>query len=100
MQPLILYNEANGIVGPPRHLRTDLIPDSRQTPNPYKVKLLLESLELPYETSVVEFADIKGPAYEAVNVNARLPTLRDPNNGDFIIWEVCAPCSQPPPLPC
>lgn len=100
MQPLILYNEANGIVGPPQGLSTNLITDSRQTPNPYKVKLLLESLELPYKTSVVEFADIKGPAYEAVNVNARLPALKDPNNGDFTIWEVRPRSYVPAPQVC
>ncbi|KAI8631288.1 glutathione S-transferase [Xylariaceae sp. FL1651] len=55
-------------------------------PNPTKVATILEELNLPYEISHVEFADVKGPAYTAVNPNGRVPAIYDPNTG-LTLWE-------------
>ncbi len=48
---------------------------------------MLEELGVPYEVEDVPFADVKKPAYVAVNPNGRLPAIRDPNNGDLVLWE-------------
>lgn len=56
-------------------------------PNPWKVAIILEELGLPYESKYWEFADLKTPEYESMNPNGRTPTLVDPNNGNFTIWE-------------
>jgi glutathione S-transferase len=49
--------------------------------------MILEELGLPYEHMAIEFADVKQPAYTAINPNGRLPAIRDPNNGDLTLWE-------------
>ncbi|KAJ8119597.1 hypothetical protein ONZ43_g3487 [Nemania bipapillata] len=55
-------------------------------PNPPKVIMILEELGLPYEISSTQFADVKGPAYLAVNPNGRLPAIYDPNT-NLTLWE-------------
>ncbi|KAJ5601992.1 hypothetical protein N7510_011526 [Penicillium lagena] len=55
-------------------------------PNPLKVGIILTLLELPFESVPVEFAKVKGPEYEAINPNGRLPSIHDPNTG-LTIWE-------------
>lgn len=59
----------------------------RRGPNPPKVTMILEELGLPYEHVPIEFADVKQPAYTAINPNGRLPAIRDPNNGGLTLWE-------------
>jgi glutathione S-transferase len=59
----------------------------RRGPNPPKVTMILEELGLPYEHMAIDFADVKQPAYTAINPNGRLPAIRDPNNGDLTLWE-------------
>ncbi|KAL1955314.1 hypothetical protein VTO42DRAFT_8846 [Malbranchea cinnamomea] len=60
--------------------------DSLRAPNPLKVRLVLETLGLPYEVKTVPFSEMKNPEYLAVNPNGRVPSLHDPNK-DFTIWE-------------
>ncbi|KAJ5344297.1 hypothetical protein MYU51_003185 [Penicillium brevicompactum] len=55
-------------------------------PNPLKIGIILTVLELPWETVAIDHADIKKPAYEAINPNGRLPSIHDPNT-DLTIWE-------------
>lgn len=55
-------------------------------PNPWKVVILLKELEIPYETTVYKYSDLKTPEFEKVNPNGRLPALHDPNT-DITIWE-------------
>ncbi|KAH7061319.1 glutathione S-transferase [Macrophomina phaseolina] len=63
MQPLLLY-----IHGP--------------SPNPVKVAILLEELELPYDTKTLDFAtELKAEPYISINPNGRVPALEDPNTG-------------------
>jgi len=55
-------------------------------PNPLKVGIILTLLELPFESVPVDFANVKGPEYVAINPNGRLPSIHDPNT-DLTIWE-------------
>jgi glutathione S-transferase len=55
-------------------------------PNPQKVRLILSDLDLPHTIHEVSFADVKGPAFTALNPNGRMPAIHDPNN-DFTLWE-------------
>jgi glutathione S-transferase len=55
-------------------------------PNPLKVGLILTTLGLPFESISVGFANVKGPEYEAINPNGRLPSIHDPNT-NLTIWE-------------
>lgn len=55
-------------------------------PNPPKIGYVLEELALPYEVIDLPFADLKLPAYLAVNPNGRVPAIHDPNTG-LTLWE-------------
>lgn len=56
-------------------------------PNPWKVCMILETLELPYTTRLLELNEVKSESYLALTPNGRLPTLKDPNTG-LLLWEV------------
>lgn len=55
-------------------------------PNPMKVALALEELELPYEAIPVDTrkGEQFAPAYLAVNPNAKVPAIRD---GDAVVFD-------------
>ncbi|KAI0478526.1 glutathione S-transferase [Xylariaceae sp. FL0804] len=55
-------------------------------PNPYKVQIVLEELELPYEHKMIEFEKMKQEPYISLNPNGRVPTIEDPNTG-ITLWE-------------
>lgn len=55
-------------------------------PNPKKVAIILEELNLPFEREYIDFANVKTPDYEAINPNGRLPAITDPNTG-ITLWE-------------
>ena len=55
-------------------------------PNPPKVAMILEELDLSYEVTPIPFSDVKKPEYLAVNPNGRLPAIYDPNT-DITLWE-------------
>lgn len=55
-------------------------------PNPWKVAMVLEELNVPYETKILEFPEMKQPAFEKININGRVPAIEDPNTG-ITIWE-------------
>lgn len=55
-------------------------------PNPPKVAIILEELQLPYEIISIPFSDVKKPEYTAINPNGRLPSIHDPNTG-LTLWE-------------
>ncbi|KAJ3471742.1 hypothetical protein MRS44_001841 [Fusarium solani] len=67
MRPIILYSHQYG-------------------PNPWKVALVIEELEIPYETRFVNFTDVKKEPYLSLCPNGRLPTIEDPNTG-LTLWE-------------
>ncbi len=69
LKPLTLYSHAQG-------------------PNPKKVVMVLEELQLPYETIVIGNTDLKKPPFNTeISLNGRVPAIKDPNNNDFILWE-------------
>lgn len=59
-------------------------------PNPYKVAIVLEILQLPYDVKLWEMGDapngLKGEAFTKINENGRVPALEDPNTG-VVSWE-------------
>ncbi|KAL4937242.1 hypothetical protein BDV06DRAFT_203344 [Aspergillus oleicola] len=55
-------------------------------PNPFKISIILEELNLPVTNELIPFSEIKKPAYEAINPNGRLPAIHDPNTG-LTLWE-------------
>ncbi|OAP56098.1 hypothetical protein AYL99_09277 [Fonsecaea erecta] len=57
-----------------------------RSPNPAKVAIILEELQLPYEVIPVPFSDVKKPEYLAINPNGRLPSIHDANTG-VTLWE-------------
>jgi glutathione S-transferase len=56
------------------------------TPNPWKVLMILEELQVPYKPKLVDLTDLKKEPYESINPNGRVPALEDPNTG-ITIWE-------------
>jgi glutathione S-transferase len=62
-------------------------------PNPYKVAILLEALNVAYTVKLWDFsstsAGVKGPEFTAINPNGRVPALEDPNTG-VTSWESLA----------
>eukprot|EP01114_Cavostelium_apophysatum_P021276 TRINITY_DN737_c1_g1_i3.p1 TRINITY_DN737_c1_g1~~TRINITY_DN737_c1_g1_i3.p1 ORF type:complete len:225 (-),score=53.13 TRINITY_DN737_c1_g1_i3:25-699(-) len=63
----------------------------KQGPNPWKVAILLEELEVPYENKFLEFGDgengVKGANFLKTNPNGRVPAIIDPNNDNLAVWE-------------
>ncbi|KAI0876845.1 thioredoxin-like protein [Hypoxylon argillaceum] len=55
-------------------------------PNPIKVRMILEELDLPFEFKTLEFQEIKGEAFLKLNPNGRVPAIEDPNTG-LVLWE-------------
>lgn len=62
-------------------------------PNPYKVAIVLEALNLAYTVKLWDFsstsAGVKGPEFTRINPNGRVPALEDPNTG-VTSWESMA----------
>lgn len=50
-------------------------------PNPWKVALLLEELNVPYTTKIYTTPELKQPAFLALNRNGMAPVIEDPNQG-------------------
>ena len=64
MQPLEIFNAPPGT-----------------GPNPWKVIIIAEELNIPYNITWVPYSDIKSEPYTSLNPNGRLPSLKDPNTG-------------------
>lgn len=56
-------------------------------PNPWKVRTILEELEIPHEWREIELNEVKSEEYLKVTPNGRLPAIEDPNTG-VTLWEV------------
>ena len=59
------------------------------TPNGHKVSILLEELGVPYTLHAIDLmrGDQKKPDYVKLNPNGRIPTIVDPENGGFAVFE-------------
>lgn len=55
-------------------------------PNPWKVVMVFEELDIPYINKLVDFPDMKKEPFESVNPNGRVPAIEDPNTGTTL-WE-------------
>ena len=55
-------------------------------PNPPKIAILIQELDLPHEIIPYPISDVKKPEYLAVNPNGRLPSIQDPNT-NLTLWE-------------
>ena len=59
------------------------------TPNGYKVSIMLEELKLPYNVIAVDLLkdEQKNTEYLKLNPNGRIPTIIDKENGNFVVFE-------------
>jgi len=55
-------------------------------PNPWKVAIVLEELQLPYTMVDVPYDTLHTPSFEKYNPNGRVPAIEDPNTG-LTLWE-------------
>jgi len=52
----------------------------------WKVAIVLSELDLPYNTVMVDMADMKKEPFTKINPNGRVPAIEDPNTG-VTLWE-------------
>lgn len=55
-------------------------------PNPWKVAMVFEELNVPFTLKLIDFPDMKKEPYESLNPNGRVPAIEDPNTG-ITLWE-------------
>ncbi|KAF2162069.1 hypothetical protein M409DRAFT_27448 [Zasmidium cellare ATCC 36951] len=55
-------------------------------PNPWKVAIILTELGIPYNSEVMDFAQLKQEPFESQFPNGRVPAIEDPNTG-IKLWE-------------
>lgn len=67
LKPITLYSHATG-------------------PNPWKVVMICNELNVPFESKYIEFPDLKKEPFEKLNINGRVPAIEDPNTG-ITLWE-------------
>jgi len=55
-------------------------------PNSWKVSIVLDELDVPYELEFKEMDQLHTPEYEKYNPNGRIPAIVDPNT-ETTLWE-------------
>jgi glutathione S-transferase len=58
------------------------------SPNPWKVAIVLEELHIPYNIHLETLFSVKKKPFTDLNPNGRTPVVIDPNNGGLVLWEV------------
>jgi glutathione S-transferase len=61
------------------------------SPNPWKVAIILEELGLEYNIVRLGLFELKQKPYTDLNPNGRTPCLVDHDNNDFHLWEASWP---------
>lgn len=56
-------------------------------PNPWKVAIIMRELNIPYESVIMDFSELKKDPFESQFPNGRVPAIQDPNNEDITLWE-------------
>jgi glutathione S-transferase len=84
-------NLCNDIITMGQDLKPLLLHAHAEGPNPIKISIVLEFLQLQYNLQLWEAGDdpkkgVKGTAFLKVNENGRVPALEDPNTG-VVAWE-------------
>ena len=64
------------------------MPAFPNSPNPWKVAIILEELGLEYNIVLLDMFSVKKAPYTDLNPNGRTPAIVDHNNGEFVLWEV------------
>ncbi|XXH05479.1 hypothetical protein Hte_011909 [Hypoxylon texense] len=64
-------------------IRVWLFPEG---PNPLKVLLVLEELQIPYEIERIKRENVKSKPLTDLNPNGRVPVIEDPNT-NLVLWE-------------
>lgn len=67
IKPITLYGHARG-------------------PNPWKVAIIFEELDIQNEMRIIPLNELKQPAYKRICINGRTPAIEDPNTG-ITLWE-------------
>ncbi|KAJ5902218.1 hypothetical protein N7495_002746 [Penicillium taxi] len=73
------------------HFKPLLLHAHASGPNPIKIAIALEALNVPFTVKFWEFGDdsekgVKGTVFLQINENGRVPALEDPNTG-VVAWE-------------
>lgn len=55
-------------------------------PNPWKVVMILEELNIPYIYKLISIPDMKKEPFLSINPNGKSPAIEDPN-ADITLWE-------------
>ncbi|KAM3508026.1 hypothetical protein MY10362_001447 [Beauveria mimosiformis] len=71
LQPITIYNHGKSTL--PRG------------PNPKKLNIILEELNVPYK--LIDIENPKDAEFLKINPNGRLPAIVDPNNDNLTLWE-------------
>ncbi|KAJ5558197.1 Glutathione S-transferase/chloride channel C-terminal [Penicillium sp. DV-2018c] len=73
------------------HLKPIILHAHETGPNPVKIAMALEALQVPFKVKQWDFSDdpdkgIKGSTFLKINENGRVPAIEDPNTG-VVAWE-------------
>ncbi|KAI1660539.1 glutathione S-transferase [Daldinia decipiens] len=55
-------------------------------PNPLKIHIILEELDIPFEHKIIVWEEMKKEPFININPNGRVPAIEDPNTG-ITLWE-------------
>ncbi|KAH8592968.1 hypothetical protein B0O99DRAFT_662927 [Bisporella sp. PMI_857] len=58
-------------------------------PNPWKVAIVLEELNISYDHKLIASSDLKKEPFKKLNPNGRAPAIEDPNT-NITLWESAA----------
>ncbi len=58
------------------------------SPNPWKVAIVLEELGIEYNVILLDMFSVKKAPFTDLNPNGRTPVLIDHENDGFVLWEV------------